>query len=323
MANPLNLKELSKKKSVFTGGHRACAACGCATALRQITLAAERPIVVGFATGCMEVVSTIYPYTAWNSPYIHNAFENSAATISGAETAYRVLKKKGKIKEDIDFIAFGGDGGTYDIGLQSLSGALERGHRMLYVCYNNEAYMNTGIQRSGATPKYASTTTAPAGKVIPGKTQSTKDLTEIVAAHNVPYVAQASVHNWRDLAKKVRKALDCDGPSFINVLASCNRGWRIKLEESISVCKEAAQCCIWPLYEVENGVYTINYDPKDNRIPVADWMKKQGRFAHLFKGQRQDLIDEIQAEIDAKWDALLVRCEYTQKAAAETAEVTK
>lgn len=315
MVNPINLKELSKKKPVFTGGHRACAACGCATALRQITLAAERPLVVGFATGCMEVVSTIYPYTAWNVPYIHNAFENSAATISGAETAYRALKKRGKIKEDIDFIAFGGDGGTYDIGLQSLSGALERGHRMLYVCYNNEAYMNTGIQRSGATPKYAETTTAPVGSVVPGKIQKRKDLTAIAVAHNVPYVAQASIHNARDLMKKVRKALDCGGPSFINVLASCNRGWRVELKDSISICEDAVKCCAWPLYEVENGVYTLNYDPKDKKMPVSEWLKKQGRFAHLFKGKRDDLLAEIQKDIDADWAALLAKCEYTQKLA--------
>ncbi len=306
MAKAVTLKELSKKEDILAGGHRACAACGCSIALRQVTLAAERPIVVGFATGCMEVVTTIYPYTAWRCPYIHNAFENVAATISGVETAYRALKKRGKVDKEIDFIAFGGDGGTYDIGLQALSGILERGHRMLYVCYNNEAYMNTGIQRSGATPKYAATSTAPAGKVIPGKVQKRKDLTAIAAAHNVPYVAQTSIHRWRDVVTKVRKALDCGGASFINILASCNRGWRVKLEDSIEVCRIAAETCVWPLYEVENGEWKVNYKPKEKK-PVEEWLKIQGRFSHLFKGENMKLIDEIQADVDREWEALLAR----------------
>lgn len=315
MAAKLNLKELSKKEDVLSGGHRACAACGCSIALRQVTLAAERPIVVGCATGCMEVVTTIYPYTAWRCPYIHNAFENVAATISGAEAAYSAMKRKGQIDEDIDFIAFGGDGGTYDIGIQALSGAMERGHRMLYVCYNNEAYMNTGIQRSGATPRYASTTTAPAGKVVPGKIQKRKDLTAIMAAHGIPYVAQTSMHAWRDVAQKVRKALNCGGPAFINILASCNRGWRVKMEDSISICKMAADTCAWPMYEVENGIYKVTYKPREKQ-PAVEWLKMQGRFSHLFKGEHQDLLDQFQKDVDEEWEALLAR-EAEGKAKAE------
>ena len=315
MAKGVTLKELSKKPDVLSGGHRACAACGCSIALRMITLAAERPIVVGCATGCMEVVTTIYPYTAWRCPFIHNAFENVAATISGAEAAYRALKKKGVVKEDMDFIAFGGDGGTYDIGIQALSGAMERGHRMLYVCYNNEAYMNTGIQRSGATPRYASTSTAPAGKVVPGKVQKRKDLTAILAAHGIPYVAQTSIHDWRDVATKVRKALNCGGPAFINILASCNRGWRVKLEDSVDVCRLAAQTCVWPLYEVVDGKLKLTYKPKEKK-PVDDWLKVQGRFSHLYKGDHADLIQQIQADIDGSWDELLAR-ESMAKAAEE------
>jgi pyruvate ferredoxin oxidoreductase beta subunit len=313
MATKVNLKELSKKEEILTGGHRACAGCGCSIALRQVTLAAERPIVVGAATGCMEVVTTIYPYTAWRCPYIHNAFENVAATISGAEAAFNSLKKQGKIDDEIDFIAFGGDGGTYDIGLQSLSGAMERGHRMLYVCYNNEAYMNTGIQRSGATPRYAATTTAPAGKAVPGKTQGRKNLTEILVAHGIPYVAQSSIHAWRDLMTKVRKALDCGGPAFINVLGSCNRGWRVKMEDSISICELAFETCAWPMYEVENGVYTVK-KPKEKK-PLTDWLKAQGRYSHLFKGDHQDLIDEAQQDVDREWERLLMLEKVTQEAA--------
>jgi pyruvate ferredoxin oxidoreductase beta subunit len=241
--------------------------------------------------------------------------ENVAATISGAEAAYSAMKRKGQIDEDIDFIAFGGDGGTYDIGIQALSGAMERGHRMLYVCYNNEAYMNTGIQRSGATPRYASTTTAPAGKVVPGKIQKRKDLTAIMAAHGIPYVAQTSMHAWRDVAVKVRKALNCGGPAFINILASCNRGWRVKMEDSISICKLAVDTCAWPMYEVENGVYKVTYKPREKQ-PAVEWLKMQGRFSHLFKGENQDLLDQFQKDVDDEWETLLAR-EAEGKAKAE------
>ncbi|MEW6227397.1 MAG: thiamine pyrophosphate-dependent enzyme, partial [Bacillota bacterium] len=191
-----NLKDLTKKDELLCGGHRACAGCAAPIAVRQVLKAVDTDVVVGCATGCLEVTTTIYPFTSWKVPFIHSAFENSAATISGAEAAYRALKKKGKMTRDIQFIAFGGDGGTYDIGFQSLSGAMERGHDMVYICYDNEAYMNTGIQRSSATPKGASTTTSPAGRVMPGKTQFRKDLTAIMAAHNIPYAAQAVPSHW-------------------------------------------------------------------------------------------------------------------------------
>ncbi|MDP8215476.1 MAG: thiamine pyrophosphate-dependent enzyme [Candidatus Euphemobacter frigidus] len=301
---PLNLKELSKKPELLSPGHRACTGCGSVIAIRQALMAVEGPVVVSFATGCMEVGTTIYPYTSWRIPYIHNAFENAAATISGVETAYRALKKRGKIKGDIKFIAFGGDGGTYDIGLQSLSGALERGHDFLYICYNNEAYMNTGIQRSSATPFCASTTTSPAGDVIPGKTQFPKDLTGIVAAHHIPYAAQASPHNWRDYIGKVKKALAIKGPAFINVLASCFRGWRTQPVTSIDIVKTAVETCFWPLYEVENGEWKLNYKPKE-KIPIEEWIKVQGRFKHLLKEENKPLLQEFQAWVDKQWADLL------------------
>jgi pyruvate ferredoxin oxidoreductase beta subunit len=192
MATPLRLKELSKKEELLTGGHRLCAGCGAPIIIRQVLMAAEVPVVAANATGCLEVSTTIYPYTAWRIPWIHTAFENAAATISGVESMYRALKKKGKIDRKIKFIAFGGDGGTYDIGFQSLSGAMERGHDIVYICYDNGAYMNTGIQRSSATPLGANTTTSPAGRVIPGKVQPRKNLTKIMAAHGIPYVAHAT-----------------------------------------------------------------------------------------------------------------------------------
>lgn len=301
------LKDLASKPLSFIGGHRACAGCGFPITIKIIMQAAENPVVVGCATGCMEVTSTIYPYTAWNCNFIHNAFENVAATIAGVEAAYRSLRRKGKVTEKIHFVAFGGDGGTYDIGLQSLSGAMERGHNIVYVCYDNQAYMNTGIQRSSATPRGTSTTTTPAGKKVPGKPQYRKDLTAIMAAHNIPYVAQASMSHWNDLYQKARKAFAVEGPAFLNVLSTCRLGWGTAPEDTVDAAEGAVQCNYWPLYEVENGKWRLTYKPKDP-IPVADWMKQQGRFKHLFRPENERLLQEIQAEVDARWNQLLERC---------------
>ena len=300
-----SLKELAKKKEVFTGGHRLCAGCGAGTIMRQVSLAAKNPLVIGSATGCVEVSTYIYPYSSWRCSFIHNAFENSAATMSGVETAYRALKKRGKIKDTIQFIAFGGDGGTYDIGLQSLSGAMERGHDMLYVCYNNEAYMNTGIQRSSATPRGADTTTCPVGKEVSGKPQYPKDLTEIMAAHKIPYVAQGSPSHWNDLVTKVEKALSIPGPKFINVISPCPLGWRYPSEKMVDAAKLPVESCFWPLYEVTNGEeWKITYKPKVIR-PITAWLKMQGRFKHLFSPSNKPMVDEIQQQIIKDWKSLL------------------
>ncbi|MHC4660407.1 MAG: thiamine pyrophosphate-dependent enzyme [Planctomycetota bacterium] len=313
----IKIKDAVKAKQLLTGGHRACAGCACTVALRQAALAAStagyQPVVT-FATGCMEVVTTIYPYSAWNCSYLHTAFENSAASCSGIETAYRALKKRGKIDSDkkVAFMAFGGDGGTFDIGFQALSGAMERRHNMVYICYNNEAYMNTGIQRSSATPRGAHTNTSPVGEVKKGKDQQSKDLVQIMVAHNIPYVAQASVHNYRDFMNKVVKAIETEGPAFITVLASCNRGWRIKMEDSISILKLAADSCFWPLFEVENGVYKINYKPKE-KLPLLEYVKPQGRFGHLLKPENKGILDEFQAEVDRRWKRLQVMEQATKE----------
>ena len=262
--------------------------------------------MIATATGCMEVSTTVYPYTAWRTPWIHSAFENAATTVSGAEAAYKALKRTGKIPEDNDikFMAVGGDGASYDIGLQFISGAIERGHKFVYVCLNNEAYMNTGIQRSGATPRGAHTTTSPAGEVIPGKVQWRKPFTQIMAAHEIPYVAQASPHNYRDLMTKAKKAFAADGPAVLNVLAPCPRGWRYGSEETMSIAKLAADTCYWPLYEVEDGKTTVTYKPRQ-KLPVSEWFKTQGRFRHLFRPANAWLLDEIQAKIDQEWERLL------------------
>jgi pyruvate ferredoxin oxidoreductase beta subunit len=299
------LKDLSKQQESFTGGHRLCAGCGAGIVARQALLAAgTKPVIVTSATGCLEVASTIFPFTAWQVPFIHSAFENSGATCSGVESAYRSLKKQGKLNDDIRFIAFGGDGGTYDIGLQSLSGAMERRHRMLYICYNNEAYMNTGIQRSGATPKGAHTTTAPTGKVKQGKEQIRKDLTAIMVAHDLPYVAQSAVGYWNDFTTKVQKALDTDGPTFINILQPCRLGWGYKPEDTMLLGRLAVETCIWPVYEVVNGEYKLNVKPKEKK-PVIEFFKLQTRFKHLLKPENKELVDTIQAEVDARWNKLL------------------
>jgi pyruvate ferredoxin oxidoreductase beta subunit len=299
-----NLKDLSKNTEHVTSGHRLCAGCGAGIVARQALIAVgDRPVVVTSATGCLEVSTTIFPYTSWKNSFFHSAFENSAATCSGIEAAYKSLKKQGKITEDIKFIAFGGDGGTYDIGLQSLSGAMERGHRMLYICYNNEAYMNTGIQRSGATPKGAHTTTAPSGKVQQGKGQNKKDLTQIMIAHNIPYVAQGYVGNWNDFITKVQKALSVDGPSFINILTPCRLGWNYKPEDTMILSRLAVETCIWPSFEVENGIYKINVMPKEKK-PVVEFLRPQGRFRHLFKPENAHILQSIQEDVDTKWEIL-------------------
>ena len=304
----LNLKKLSRKPEVLASGHRACSGC---TAPFMIRLALkmvedDEKLVTSIATGCMEVVCTIYPFSAWKCSNIHCAFENSAATLSGSEAAYRILAKRGRVKEKFKFLAIGGDGGTYDIGFQSLSGAMERGHEMLYICYDNEGYMNTGIQRSSATPKGAETNTSQAGSVQAGKEQHRKDLTACMVAHDIPYVAQASVHNLRDLGDKIYKGLHCGGPAFLNVLAPCHRGWRIGVDQGVEYARLAVETNFWPLFEVEKGLYKINYKPKEVK-PVSDWLKGQGRFKHLFNDKNQHIIAELQAEADRKWKQLLRR----------------
>jgi len=300
-----SLKELSKRKELLSGGHRLCPGCGASVIVRQVLLSAEDPVVVACATGCLEVATTIYPFTAWRVPFIHCAFENAASTISGVEAAYQSLKRQGKIDRTIKFIAFGGDGGTYDIGIQALSGAMERGHNFLYICYDNEAYMNTGIQRSSATPRGAATTTSPVGKAIPeGKQRERKDLTQIMAAHDSPYVAQASPAYYNDLMRKVQKALNTEGPTFINILSPCPRGWRFEPSQSIQIAKLAVLTGFWSLYEVENGKYRITYRPKERR-PIREWLESQGRFRHLLKEENKEIVEEIQRRVDEKEKKLL------------------
>lgn len=305
-----NLKEMSKQEQRFESGHRLCPGCGLGMIARMVMNSIQEPIVVGCATGCLEVSTTIYPYTAWKTPWIHNAFENVAATISGVETAYRVLQKKGKIPKDkkIKFLAIGGDGGTYDIGLQSLSGVLERGHNMVYLCMDNEGYQNTGIQRSSSTPFAAATNTSPVGKIKKGKEQYKKDLTAVVAGHHIPYVAQASPHNWNDLIMKAQKAFAVEGPAFINTISPCVPGWGYKPEQTQELARLAVDTCFWPLFEIENDNWKLNYDPKDKKVPVSEWCKHQLRFRHLMKPENKELLEQFQKHVDERWDWIKKMC---------------
>jgi pyruvate ferredoxin oxidoreductase beta subunit len=302
-----NLKEEVKKPERFTGGHRMCAGCGAPAVVRAVMRAVEPEdhAVICSATGCLEVSTCMYPYTAWRDSFIHTAFENAGATLSGAEACYKARKRKGDNLKNTKHIAFGGDGGTYDIGLQSLSGAMERGHDMVYVCYDNGAYMNTGIQRSSATPTFSDTTTSPAGSVVPGKAQKKKDLTKIMISHNLPYVAQtAPMGNFSDLGVKAKKAIYTEGAAFLNVLAPCPRGWRYNTTDLMKIIKLAVDTCVWPLYEYEDGKYNINYKPA-NKLPVEDFLKPQGRFRHMFKPGNEWMIESFQKMVDEDWERLL------------------
>ena len=305
------IKDLTQLPTKLTSGHRLCAGCAESIIARQVLMATDKPIVAANATGCFEVSTTIFPYSAWNIPWVHTAFANGAATGAGVEAAYQALKRRGKVKEEMRFVTFGGDGGTYDIGFQALSGMAERGQQLMYVCFNNEAYMNTGIQRSGATGFGASTTTSPAGTVQQGKTEYPKDLTMIMAAHDIPYVAQVSPHNWRDLISKCEKGFECGGPAFINAVSPCPRGWRFASEDTINMAKLAVETCVWPLYEVVDGKYALTAESLKiangvmEKKPVEEWFKAQGRYKHMLKPENADLVKGVQEELDRKWDRLL------------------
>jgi pyruvate ferredoxin oxidoreductase beta subunit len=269
---------------------------------------AEDPVVIINATGCLEVTSTIYPYTAWKVPYIHNAFENAAATAAGVETAYQALKKRGLTDKKMKFIVFGGDGGTFDIGLQSLSGMLERNHDVLYVAYDNEGYMNTGGQRSGATPIGADMETTPAGKKSYGNRNFRKNMMEIVAGHGVKYLAQANVAYVEDLRMKAKKALATEGSSFLLVFQPCTNVWKFPTSDYVKVAKLATETNYWPLYEIENGNYNLTLK-NENQKNIEEYLKTQKRFKHLFQVGNEEVLKSIQEGVNRKWEELLKKVE--------------
>ena len=314
--NPL--KERAARRDAdrrFLPGHRLCAGCAAPIVVKLVLMAAQelgiKPIIVN-ATSCLEVASTIYPYTSRKIPRVHNAFENAGATASGVEAALRVLKRKyGRDLDDVKVIVFAGDGGTYDIGFQSLSGMLERGHDVLYVLYDNEAYMNTGIQRSGATPLGARTTTSPAGRKIPGNPRQKKPISFIVAAHGIPYVATSTPAHFLDLFNKAKKALQIEGPKFLHVLSTCPRGRRLPTEKSIENLKLAVDTCYFPLREYENGTRRLTdrslliAKKPELKKPVEERIKQQGRFRHLLRPENKHILEELQRRVDRNREYLL------------------
>lgn len=278
-------------KNLFTTGHTACAGCGQAIGARLVIEAAGTNTIVVNNTGCLEVFSTKFPESAWEVPWIHSLFENAAAVASGIESALKYLGKK----ESINVIAQGGDGSTADIGLQALSGMLERGHDILYVCYDNEAYMNTGIQRSGLTPFDTNTTTSPVGTQSSGNIRPKKPLPEIALAHGIPYVATCSVGYPQDLQRKVKKALSIKGPKYIQVHVPCPLGWRHETNLTFEVAKLAVETGLYPIVEYENGALISRRQIKPK--PVEEYLKTQGRFKHLLKNS--DEIRKVQAIADS------------------------
>jgi pyruvate ferredoxin oxidoreductase beta subunit len=287
------LSELRRKQPRFAGlesGHRACLGCGQALAARLVTEAAGPDVMLANATGCLEVFTTPWPESAWRLPWLHSLFENAAAIASGMEAAMKAQGKATKV------IAMGGDGSTFDIGFQALSGMLERNHNVLYVCYDNEAYMNTGIQRSSSTPHAASTTTSPVGKERMGKRHLKKDIISIIAAHHIAYAATASVAYPSDIRKKVRRAMAVEGATFLQIHAPCPLGWGHDGSVSIEVARLAVQSGLFPLIELERGELT-GAMPLRQPKPVAEYLKAQQRFAHLFKDDPRALeeLEHLQA----------------------------
>lgn len=271
--------------------------------------ASDKPLVVSNATGCLEVTSTVFPLSAWQTNYIHSAFENAAATISGIEASYKFLRKKNALDEEYNFLVVAGDGGSYDIGLQSLSGAMERGHRFVYLCYDNEGYMNTGGQKSSASPFGSSTTTEPSSNIDYGKERPRKDFLKICIAHGIDYAAQASVHNLPDLYEKARKAFSTEGPSVLVVFSPCITVWKFPEGQYVKIAKLAYETRFWALYEFCKGKYTLNYVP-ETYTPIEEFLKLQGRFKHLFKEPYgPEVISQIQRRTDLRWERLLQKVE--------------
>ena len=291
--------KLVTKEENFAPGHRACIGCGEALAVRLACKALGRNIIVVNATGCMEIVASQIPYTSWRVPWIHTIFENTAAVASGIESGIKAMVRKGRRPDNgVKAVAIAGDGGTSDIGLQALSGALERGHNFLFLCFDNEAYMNTGIQRSSSTPYGASTTTSPAGKVSTGQFTWKKNMPAIVAAHNIPYVATACHSYPFDLMTKVKKALNTDGPAYVHILSVCPTGWRCSPDLTIRVGHLAVETGVFPLYEIEDGQYKMSLELDIQKLrPVKDYMKLQRRFSHL----SEEMIAEIQARVHKEY----------------------
>ncbi|XPV68360.1 MAG: thiamine pyrophosphate-dependent enzyme [Halarcobacter sp.] len=302
-----NLKTFSTAAERFEGSHVLCPGCAHSIIVREVLNATNDNLVVAASTGCLEVCTAIYPHTSWDCSWIHIGFENGSTAVAGAEAMNKALRKKGKISADTPepkFVAFGGDGATYDIGFQWISGCFERGHDMMYVCLDNEVYANTGGQRSSSTPIGASTTTAPAGSTSYGETKNKKDMLSIMAAHGSPYVAQVAPNKWKDMVKKIQTGFATKGPVFINAMSACTTEWKFQPHETIEASDLAVDSLVFPLYEIIDGTeLNITYRPK-NIIPVKDYLAFQPRFKHLFTPGNEHILEEWQKRVDAKWEYL-------------------
>ena len=305
LRHAVHAPRLITTKENFAQGNRACVGCAEALAVRLACKALGDNVIIAMATGCMEIVSSQLPYTSWEVPWIHTLFENTAAVASGIESGLKVMNRKGRRQlPEVKVVAMAGDGGTADIGLQALSGAMERGHNFLYICYDNEAYMNTGIQRSSSTPYGASTTTSPAGKVSIGQVTWKKNMPAIAIAHEIPYVATACPSYPFDLMDKVAKGAAVNGPAYIQILSVCPTGWRSPPDLSIRLGRLAVETGMFPLYEVENGRYKLSLDfPKLK--PVSDYMERQGRFRHLSR----EVMNEIQQRVGEEYARLKAKAQ--------------
>ena len=306
-----NFEKITPKKmpmeEPFSKGHRACQGCGEVLALRMACKAVGMNFIAVSATGCMEIISSPYPQTAWEVPWLHVAFENAAAVASGVEAGRKALIRKGMIEDTgAKIVAFAGDGATADIGLQALSGAMERGHDFTYICLDNEAYMNTGVQRSSSTPFGAMTTTSPPGAKSKGQFSWKKNMPAIAAAHGIPYVATASPAYHLDLMNKVKKAVTVPGPAYVHIYAPCPTGWRCAPEMSIETARQVVMSKVFPLYEVIDGRYILSRDVK-KPITVAEYLNNQRRFRHL----KDEDIAYIQKRVDRDWDRLMALVKAT------------
>lgn len=303
----MNLKTAASRKPKLVGGHRLCPGCGLSAIVKQILSTTEDPVVIVNATGCLEICTSAYPQTSWTTPWIHSLFENTAAVAAGIDAARKSFERKKKLSgkaKKLKVVAFAGDGGTYDIGLQALSGALERGHDFTFVCFDNEGYMNTGYQRSSASPLGAATSTSPAGKILAGKQTERKDILGIVAAHRIPYAAQSTPAHHLDLMKKAKKAIETPGPTFLNIFSPCPTNWKSAPASGMEICKKAVETNFWPLVEIEQGKWKLSHKVSE-RKPVEEFLAGQKRFRHLLRPENSELKKRLQKEIDQKWSELL------------------
>lgn len=308
-----NLKEFSTATERFEGSHLMCPGCAHSIIIREVLNNTDDELVIGNSTGCVEVCTAVYPYTSWDASWIHIGFENGSTAVAGAELMYNSKKKQGKWgdKKEPKFVAFGGDGATYDIGLQWISGCFARKHNFTYICLDNENYANTGGQSSTSTPIGASTSTMPAGSDSIGECYPKKSIVEIFAAHDSPYVAQMSPSKWKDMSKKVQRALNTEGPCFLNAVSACTTEWRFPCNKTIEMADLAVDSLVFPLYEIINGYkLNITYRPR-NILSVKDYISGQVRFKHLLKPENAYVIERWQKEVEARWELLQRKEEAT------------